>query len=673
VFKKLISSFLFVSFLLSFPHDLLAFSQTYQPQEASMGFQRYFDTINLSPTWSEEIKVNKEVVVAVLDSGMDLDHIDLLSNVWVNSEEIAFNGQDDDNNSYVDDVNGWDFIDSDNSPQPNFSANYDRTAVNHGTVIAGIIAAAKNNLGLLGIAPQVKIMPLRILDDYGQGNTLVLSQAINYAVENGADVINLSLVGRAYDDVLKQAIENAYDRGVMIVAASGNEEVNGIDLNTDPRYPVCEVDEINRVLGVAALDSNKHLASFSNFGSKCIDISAPGENFYATVFHDARYSEFNQYYSSGWSGTSVAAPVVAATAALIKQQFPQFRPNEIYQIIKQSAKSLSANANSADLGAGLIDVGAALNLAQSQASATRNIILAPDKGLAPEIKILTDKGQEESKWLAYNVKFTGGVNLAIGDVNGDGIKEIITAPKAGGGPHVRIFNKDGVVLSEFMAYNAKFTGGVNLAIGDMDGDGKDEIITAPLSNGGPHVRIFDWQGNLRQQFFAYEDKFIGGVNLAVGDLDQDGSSEIVTSPASKYRPEIKTWNFSAQKLSDFLAYDAKMLDGVKISVGDVNADTWQEIVTAPAVNQKMDIKLFSPKGRAKGQFLAYNSQFKAGAELVVTDLSGDNWPEILTLAHKGSAAVLKVYDYLGLEKDSFYLSNSTDKNGYQFGILAYSL
>ncbi len=638
-----------------------------------MGFQRYFDTINLSPTWSDEIKVNKEVVVAVLDSGMDLDHIDLLANLWVNSEEIAFNNQDDDNNSYIDDINGWDFIDSDNSPQPNFSTNYDRTAVNHGTVIAGIIAAGKNNLGLLGIAPQVKIMPLRILDDYGQGNTLVLAQAINYAVENGADVVNLSLVGRAYDDVLKEAIENAYDHGVMIVAASGNEEVNGIDLNTDPRYPVCEVDEINRVLGVAALDESKNLADFSNFGSNCIDISAPGANFYATVFHDARFNEFSQYYSSGWSGTSVAAPVVTATAALIKQQFPQFRPNEIYQLIKQSAKSLSANSNAVDLGAGLIDVGAALNLAQSQASATRNIILAPDKGLKPEIKILNDKGQEESKWLVYNAKFTGGVNLAIGDVNGDGVKEIITAPKAGGGPHVRIFNRDGVVLSEFMAYNAKFTGGVNLAVSDMDGDGKDEIITAPLSNGGPHVRIFDWQGNLRQQFFAYEDKFTGGVNLAVGDLDQDGKNEIVTAPAAKHSPEIKTWNFSAQKLSSFLAYDAKMLDGVKISVGDANADDWQEIVTAPSANQKMDIKLFSSKGRVKGQFLAYNSQFKAGAELVVADLSGDSWPEILTLAHKGSVAILKVYDYLGLEKDSFYLSGTNDKNGYQFGILAYSL
>ncbi len=672
MFKKLISSFLFISFLLAIPHDLLAFTQTYQPQEAGMGFQAYFDDINLSPTWSDDIQVNKEVVVAVLDSGMDLDHIDLLANVWVNEQEIAFNNQDDDNNSYIDDINGWDFIDSDNSPEPNFSTNYDRTAVNHGTVIAGVIAAGRNNIGLLGIAPQVKIMPLRILDDYGQGNTLVLAQAINYAVENGADVINLSLVGRAYDEVLKQAIENAYDRGVMIIAASGNEEINGIDLNSDPRYPVCEVDEINRVLGVAAVDSDKRLASFSNFGSQCIDISAPGENFYATVFHDSRFNEFSQYYSSGWSGTSVAAPVVSATAALIKMQFPQFRPNEIYKIIKQSAQSLTNN-NEQDLGAGLIDVGAALNLAQSQATATRNIVLAPDKGLAPEIQILDAKGKQESKWLAYNAKFTGGVNLAVGDVNGDGVKEIVTAPKAGGGPHVRIFNKDGVILSEFMAYNAKFTGGVNLAIGDLDKDGKAEIITAPLSNGGPHVRIFDWQGNLRQQFFAYEDKFTGGVNLAIGDLDQDGQNEIVTAPAAKYKPEIKTWNFSAQKLSSFLAYDAKMLDGVKISVGDVNADAWSEIVTAPAVNQKMDVKLFSSKGRDKGQFLAYNSQFKAGAELVVADLSGDTWPEILTLAHKGSAAVLKVYDHLGLEKDSFYLSNKDDKNGYQFAILTYSL
>ncbi len=94
MFKKLISSFLFISFLLATPHDLLAFTQTYQPQEAGMGFQAYFDDINLSPTWSDDIQVNKEVVVAVLDSGMDLDHIDLLANVWVNEQEIAFNNQD---------------------------------------------------------------------------------------------------------------------------------------------------------------------------------------------------------------------------------------------------------------------------------------------------------------------------------------------------------------------------------------------------------------------------------------------------------------------------------------------------------------------------------------------------------------------------------------------------
>ena len=653
-------------------HETQAFSQDYTPVDPGVVYQNYFDLINIEPSWSDDLQVNKEVIVAILDSGIDLDHPDLISSLWSNHGEIAGNGLDDDLNSYIDDVVGWDFIDSDNIPKPELIGDYDFVAVNHGTVIAGIIAAARNNIGIVGIAPQVKIMPLRILDPRGQGNTLVLSQAIDYAVENGADIINLSLVGVGYDETLKGSIKNAYNQGVMIVAASGNEEDAGIDLDEHPRYPVCEINGVNRVLGVAAVDQTSVLTDFSNFGQTCIDVSAPGRNFYSTVYQDSSNNQFSEYYANGWSGTSVAAPVISATAALIKMQYPQFRPYDIYNIIRSSASSLQIKnpSNYLDLGSGLIDVGAALNLAASRHSQSRHLVLAPDRGLAPEIFILDEDGNQLDSWLAYAEKFTGGVNIAVGDVNGDDVKEIITTPKAGGGPHVRIFNESGNILSEFMAYDTRFEGGVNIAVGDVNGDGQLNIITAPLSNGGPHIRIFDWQGNLRQQFFAYDDDYFGGVNIAVGDVNNSGYDEVVTINNTGIA-KVKVFDKYRRLRASFLPYSSNMLSGVNLTIGDVNNDGWQEIITVPAKDQVADIKMFSQKGRLKGQFTGFNSSLRSGLEIIARDLSGDGLPEILALPHKNSAALLKIYDHLGLEKDSFYLRDVGDKNGYQLEVLAY--
>jgi subtilisin family serine protease len=671
VFKRILFlTFISFSLCVFYAHKTQAFSQDYVPLDPGRVYQDYFNLINIEPTWSNDLQTNKEVVVAVLDSGVDLNHPDLVDNLWSNHGEVAGNGLDDDFNSYIDDNVGWDFIDSDNIPEPEIIPGYDRVAVNHGTVIAGVIAASRNNNGIVGIAPQVKIMPLRILDPNGQGNTLVLAQAIDYAVENGADVINLSLVGSSYDETLKGSIRDAYDSGVVIVAASGNEAALGIDLDADPRYPVCEIDDVNRVLGVAAVDQNSVLADFSNFGQNCIDISAPGKHFYSTVYQDNNDDQFTEYYAGGWSGTSVAAPVVAATAALIKMQYPQFRPYDIYNIIKSSAQSLqSANPLTyLDLGAGSIDVGGALNLAASRYNQARHIILAPDKGLAPQIFILNEDGEELDSWLAYAEKFTGGVNIAVGDVTGDDVKEIVTAPKAGGGPHIRIFDESGNVLSEFMAYDHRFSGGINIAVGDVTGDGQLNIITAPLSNGGPHIRVFDWQGNLRRQFFAYDDDYFGGVNIAVGDVNNDDKDEIVTVNSIGVG-EVKVFDQYRRIKGSFIPYETN--HAVNISIGDVNNDGWQEIVTVPAESQIADIKMFSMKGRLKGQFTGFTSSLRSGLEIAVRDLSGDGWPEILAIPHKGSATLLKIYDHLGLEKDSFYLRDAVDKNGYQIEVLNY--
>lgn len=663
---------LFSIFILLLAPNAYSFSQDYTPQDPNLYHQTaYFDLINIKPSWSNDHQMNKEIVIAILDSGVDLDHPDLLNNLWKNTGEIPGDGIDNDQNSYIDDIDGWDFMSSDNSPEPDLTEGYDKTAVNHGTVVAGVIAAAANDQGIVGIAPQVKIMPLKILDETGKGNTLVLSQAIDYAVENGADIINLSLVGDAFTEHLTEAIANAYNSGVMIIAASGNENEEGLNLDIDPRYPVCDIDGINRVLGVAAVDQDLKLTDFSNFGRECIDISAPGTGFYSTIFQKSSTTDFQAYYSNGWNGTSVAAPVVTATAALIKMNYPELRPFDIYNILTDSTQSLQA-ANPAhylDLGAGLIDVGAALNLANDYANQAIRIVLAPQKDLAPEILVMDTKGNLQNSWLAYSEHFKGGVNIAVGDVHGDDAQELITAPKKGGGPHVRVFDSRGNLISEFFAYGADFHGGVNIAVGDVNNDGVDEIITAPGPGGGPHIKVFDKSGKMLTEFFAYSASFDGGVNVATGDVNNDGIEEIVLAPYSAYIPQVKVFDFNRRLKSSFIAFDRSMTNGVNISVGDVNNDQWPEIVATPRTGHAPDIKLFSLKGRDKGGFLSYSQYLKSGIEIVASDITGDGRPEIIALPNKGGAALLKVYDYNGLEKSSLYLRSPEDKNGYNFGIL----
>ena len=619
MFKNKIIIILGIIFLL-ISNSVLAFQQDYTPNDPNIIYQNYFNLINIEPSWSNDIKVNKEIIVAVLDSGVDLDHPDLENSLWTNIKEIPNDGIDNDGNTYIDDFNGWDFIDSDNIPEPEIDSEYDFIAVNHGTVISGIIAAESNNSGIVGISPQAKIMPLRILNEKGAGNTLVLTQAINYAIENRADIINLSLVGEFYNNDLKEAIIDAYNNGIIIVAASGNEENVGLNLDEKPQYPVCDIDDINRVLGVAAVDNQKKLTSFSNYGKSCVDISAPGTGFYSTVYHNANNNKFSKYYSASWSGTSVAAPIVSATAALIKMNYPHLRPDIIYTILKDSASNLKVSnpLNYKHLGAGLIDIGSALNLAEEYVNQEINLVLAPEAGLEPEILILDELGNLKSSFMAYDPNFHGGVNIAIGDVNGDGSNEIVTAPLKGGGPHIRVFDKNGNVLYQFMAYDPNFHGGVNIAIGDVKNDGIDEIITAPYSSYIPEIKVF------------------GGKKL-------------------KYK---------------FLAYDNSMNKGIKLTVGDINNDNWKEIITVPD-NSVPTIKLFNFKGRNKGEFLVYSKHLKTGIDIIAKDFSGDKKPELLILPNKGSSALLKIYDSLGLEKDSFYLREVSDKNGYNFDVLVY--
>lgn len=224
------------------------------------------------------------VTVAILDSGVAQDHPDLASNLWVNSDEVAGNGVDDDRNGFVDDRRGWDFIAGDAVPSDEQG---------HGTHVAGTVGARGNNYAagagttdVAGVAWKVKLMPVRVLDHNGMGSYADLVNGIHYTRQNGAHIGNLSLGGRYYSQAMRDAL--AAGSQVLWVAAAGND---GSDLEWAEHYP-CRLDLAN-VVCVASTDSTDRLDRFSNYGRVAVDVAAPGVSTLST-------SPFTRMFAEGF-------------------------------------------------------------------------------------------------------------------------------------------------------------------------------------------------------------------------------------------------------------------------------------------------------------------------------------------------------------------------------------
>ncbi|MEG4845615.1 S8 family serine peptidase [Microcoleus sp. F10-C6] len=260
---------------------------------------------------------SSNVVVAVIDSGVDYNHEDLAANIWNNSGEIAGNGIDDDGNGYRDDVRGYDFSNNDSNPMDDNG---------HGSHVAGTIGAVgNNNLGVAGVNHTVRIMPLKFLSASGTGSVANSARAIRYATDKGADVINYSAGGYApsgfdpLSDVEYDAISDANDAGVLFIAAAGNESNNN---DSNPVYPANF--NLPNVISVAATDRNDLLASFSNFGSVTVDLGAPGVDILSSIPGNA--------YGLN-SGTSMASPHVAGAAAVLLAQDPTLTVTQLKNTI----------------------------------------------------------------------------------------------------------------------------------------------------------------------------------------------------------------------------------------------------------------------------------------------------------------------------------------------------
>jgi subtilisin family serine protease len=265
---------------------------------------------------------NSNFIVAVLDTGADWDHEDLAANIWINPGEIAGNGLDDDGNGKVDDVRGWDFVNDDNNPD-------DDRPDSHGTHVSGTIGARGNNdKGITGVCWAMSLMTLKAFPSSGEGSTLDIIDAGQYAINMGARILNASFGGDEYSQSEYEAIQSANESGVLIVAAAGNDGGNN---DSTPVYPASY--DVANIISVAASDRDDGLASFSNYGVVSVDVAAPGKSIYSTKLGDT-YQLLQ--------GTSMAAPHVSGLAALIWSNNPFLTHLLVKEIILDTVDPLDS-------------------------------------------------------------------------------------------------------------------------------------------------------------------------------------------------------------------------------------------------------------------------------------------------------------------------------------------
>ncbi len=618
-----------------------------------------------------------EVVVAVLDSGFDINHPDLKHNFWVNEKEKPYDKVDNDGNGKVDDFYGWNFIDNNNDITPKFT-NFSELGINHGTVVAGILAARGNNsYGIAGGGWQIKIMGLKVLDSLGRGDSFEVSQAIDYAVAQGADVINLSIVGTNYSQTLEQAIARAFNSGVVVVAAAGNEIGHGQDMDLYPAYPVCNDGDSNMVIGVVAVDRNNRRTSFSNYGKKCSDVAAPGVNFYSTVVYNDLYPGFNSYFKGGYSGTSVATPLVSALAALIKSVNPNLSAIQIRNIIINTATNIDKLNPGLEgkLGSGLINYKRALGAARATLTGVPSpiaqdwIVTGAGPGGGPHVRVFDFQENVLAQFFAYHPAFRGGVSVASGDVDGDGQDEIITGAGPGGGPHVRVFSRQGEVKAQFFAYHPAFRGGVSVASGDVDGDGQDEIITVPYSAKEVVVKIFDKDGKLRFKFLAYADNFKGGARVAVGDVDGNGTLEIITGAGPGGGPHVRVFSRLGRILFEFFAYHPAFRGGVSVASGDVDGDGQDEIITGAGPGGGPHLIIYNYRGQIENQFFVFDPDSRSGINVAAGDIKGDGVVRIVTAPARSALPQVRIFNQQGKLLNEFFAYHPAFRGGVNVNII----
>ncbi|KKQ27727.1 MAG: Peptidase S8 and S53, subtilisin, kexin, sedolisin [Candidatus Magasanikbacteria bacterium GW2011_GWC2_37_14] len=625
-----------------------------------------FEHIKAYEAW-DKFTGSKKVVVAIIDNGFDMFHPDLRDNLWENTKEINNNGIDDDNNGYTDDIWGWNFVPEDtnnngilddsemlgnNDPRPKVDNIGDEEKVgnifSHGTVVAGLIGAKGNNkLGIAGLNWQVRLMNLKIANNEGTGDYANVARAIRYAVDNGADIINFSIVILDHQNneaELKEAVKYAYDKGVAMFAASGNES---IVLSNFQRFPICAdaTSTEQQIIGVSAVTEKHYLTNFSNVGGNCIDIAAPGINITSTV----RFSPTNgleKMYGGNWHGTSFAAPLVSGVAALIKGIMPEWGAKEIYQAITSTVHHTpgqNEDVYKLIFGAGLLQANKAVDYAWQFRKINNSKIGMVDSALG---NLQTIDWQSAT---VTNTVYSSTLLKAdkIFSFSQNGLNNFIVVSKQQVGWQLNFYNQDwGYINSWIWDNNTDFS----LVVVDYNDDKKLEILILPKQKNNNKIFVYSLWGNELNTIaldleVEYKDIFVASFDdselllrgvknkeTIVENRKMNGElsktinipklfsqmailnnlgeeKQIVFLALNTEEPFVYVYNLDGELLRSFWAYDTNYRGNIKIYNLDMNNDGKDELVT---VAEKFDLpwRLWSGEGRKLKEF---NTQISSQA------------------------------------------------------------
>lgn len=665
-------------------------------------------------------------IVAVIDSGVDMDHPDLLDNIWENPEELAGDGVDNDSGGcytstesqtvcLIDDVNGWDFVDDDNDPNPapdgidNDGDGEIDGGVVHGTHVAGIIAAAgNNNVGVSGVSWNTNIMPLRVLDDEGLGYSDDIYNAILYAVNNGAAVINMSFGSEGDSEFIRLAVATAVANDVVPVAAAGNSAAN---MNTTPFYPAC----YDGVIGVGATDTDDTQAFFSNYGSDCVDISAPGVNIYSTLYTDDAAHAFTDDYGY-LSGTSMAAPVVSGAAALlVEHALPDAASPglDVADYLYTYADDVGLGSG---MGAGRLNVYGSLACFAGVPSAPSTVRAYTKQG-GTAISQATRTKDVTPYFSWTDVSVCGGVSgyyvyfgtNANADPRTSGTFQTSTAfaPSATLSGNAKSYyvkvktvsNSDQVsessatfryvvdtIVSDPKSFGAASESGkvkLSWSLRDLDknirgfriyrrvnAQGSWKLLKSVSSGTATYQDGTAVDGVLYQyKLVEYDDLKNESAEGKTTTIRFSENDRVIVGSGSGMANTVGVFSSSGSKLRTFSPYPAGFQGGVRVAACDLDADGDTEIITAAGPGGGPQLRIFDMTGKSNFTtgINAYPSDFHGGFFVACADVDKDGKGEIITASGAGRRSEVKVFGLDSknrpVQQSSFFVYDTSFQGG----------
>lgn len=625
------------------------------------------EDIDWQDAWENpDFPIDNQVIVAVLDTGVDYSHPDIDDNMWVNvAERAGLAGVDDDGNGYIDDIHGYDFLNEDADPADDNG---------HGTHCAGTIAAeVDNGIGIVGVNPYARIMALKFLGEDGSGRGSDAVYCITYAVENGAQVLSNSWGGGGWSQAVQDAVDYATGNGVVFVAAAGNSN------SIAPHYP----SAYNGSISVASLDSNGVRAWYSNYGDS-VDISAPGSSIVSlradntnegdeAILDDGSGTDESDRYIA-FNGTSMACPHVSGVISLliardIANGDPVQSP-DIYELqIQGTADDISANnpdyfgpdASPLYLGTGRVNVSQALfgtsrPIAFLSANWTKSTNLqGPGATNALNVEVgvygadmsgLTLTATPVTSDIALNTNSFDIPDLSDGE--SFALPEeyfAITVSDEPSGFYMAVDlalkESDGTVLdTQRMGFYLSEQGATYLASADMDGDGINEIGSAFL-NYLLHYTLNE-DNEPQFQWIAEPEPGHGAYRPAIGDLDGDGQLEYVMSTwklpsfygisnPSRHQGVVAAYDANGTIIEGFpLTFSARIGD---VTLGDLDGDGDDEVLIAGFTDDMEGFRLQAYDG--DGSLLwTYLDPIRNITQASIGDVDGDGAPEVVVCARR---------------------------------------